>query len=209
MARRERADGAETRQRILRAAEALFAEQGLAGTGMREIARRAGVNAALPYHHFGGKEALYFEVVSGFGAELGSVVGVLLEASGPAGDPLDRAVDALLDVMRRNHRLVRILVREVMAPSPAWVNASGRSIGPVLDAVDAIVRQGVAAGTLRPANGRVLGVLVFGCIAYWVAAHESLSALLGADPLDGPLYEQVRAEVKALLRARLGLEASP
>jgi len=48
-----------TRERILRAAEPLFAEHGYSGVSMRAIARSAGVLVgALPYH-FGTKEALY------------------------------------------------------------------------------------------------------------------------------------------------------
>jgi AcrR family transcriptional regulator len=47
-----------TEQRILDAAEALFAEHGFAGTSLRTITARAGVNLAAVNYHFGSKEAL-------------------------------------------------------------------------------------------------------------------------------------------------------
>ena len=50
--------GAETRQRILDAAEALFAAQGVASTSLRAIIAAAGVNSAAIHYHFGSKEAL-------------------------------------------------------------------------------------------------------------------------------------------------------
>jgi AcrR family transcriptional regulator len=48
-----------TRDRILDAAERLFAEKGFEGTSVRDLAAAAGVNLAAVNYHFGGKEALY------------------------------------------------------------------------------------------------------------------------------------------------------
>jgi AcrR family transcriptional regulator len=55
----ERSEGSKTRDRIIRVAERLFAENGFAGTSVREITNEAGVNVAAVNYHFGGKEALY------------------------------------------------------------------------------------------------------------------------------------------------------
>jgi len=52
-----------TRERILDAAEALFAENGLAGTAVRDIARDVGLTAASLYNHFSGKQELYEAVL--------------------------------------------------------------------------------------------------------------------------------------------------
>ena len=53
----ERAD--QTRARILDAAVREFSENGLAGARTEQIAEAAGVNKALLYYYFEGKEALY------------------------------------------------------------------------------------------------------------------------------------------------------
>ena len=53
--------GAETREKILDAAEALFAEHGFEGASMRMITARAGVNLAAVNYHFGSKENLLRE----------------------------------------------------------------------------------------------------------------------------------------------------
>lgn len=52
------ADDADTRERILLAAERLFARDGYSGTSLRAIMTEAGVNTASVHYHFGGKEAL-------------------------------------------------------------------------------------------------------------------------------------------------------
>ena len=53
----ERAD--QTRARILDAAVRQFSENGLAGARTEQIAEEAGVNKALLYYYFQGKDALY------------------------------------------------------------------------------------------------------------------------------------------------------
>lgn len=53
---------ADTRERILDAAEGLFADLGFDGTSMRMITSRADVNLAAVNYHFGNKESLFHEV---------------------------------------------------------------------------------------------------------------------------------------------------
>jgi AcrR family transcriptional regulator len=52
-----------TRERILRAAERLFADRGYDGTSIRAIVSKAKVNQAAINYHFEGKDGLYREVL--------------------------------------------------------------------------------------------------------------------------------------------------
>jgi AcrR family transcriptional regulator len=52
-------DAAATREALLQAARALFAERGYDRTTLRQVGDRAGVDAALVARYFGGKEGLY------------------------------------------------------------------------------------------------------------------------------------------------------
>jgi AcrR family transcriptional regulator len=52
-----------TRERIMKAAERLFAERGYDGTSIRAIVARARVNQAAINYHFDGKDGLYREVL--------------------------------------------------------------------------------------------------------------------------------------------------
>jgi AcrR family transcriptional regulator len=54
---------ADTKQRILDAAEFLFAQNGYRGTSLREITGRAAVNLAAVNYHFGSKKTLVEEVI--------------------------------------------------------------------------------------------------------------------------------------------------
>src|SRR3954453_16747993 len=52
-----------TKQRLLNAAEEIFALKGYDAASVEEITRRAGANRAAISFHFGGKERLYIETV--------------------------------------------------------------------------------------------------------------------------------------------------
>jgi AcrR family transcriptional regulator len=63
---KKRGDASVTRAKILEAAGVVFMERGYEQVGMREIAGRAGVTAAMITRYFGTKEALFTELIGDF-----------------------------------------------------------------------------------------------------------------------------------------------
>lgn len=61
--RGRRPAGQETREALLEAARAVFAESGYDGATVRAIATRAGVDAAMVSHWFGSKDGLFGQAV--------------------------------------------------------------------------------------------------------------------------------------------------
>jgi AcrR family transcriptional regulator len=61
--RGRRPGGTDTREALVNAAREVFIEQGYDGATVRAIAARAGVDAAMVNHWFGGKEGLFGEAV--------------------------------------------------------------------------------------------------------------------------------------------------
>ena len=53
----------DTKQKILDAAEHLFAAQGYSATSLRQIIAEAGVNLASVHYHFGSKEGIVTAVL--------------------------------------------------------------------------------------------------------------------------------------------------
>ena len=86
----------DTKQRILDAAERLFAENGIAGTSLRMIIADAGVNLAAIHYHFQNKEVLLDAVLNRRMTPLNEKRLALLDAAEEAaGDgPLD--LDAVI-----------------------------------------------------------------------------------------------------------------
>jgi len=89
-----------TRERILDVAERLFAQKGLAGTAVRDIAREASLTAPSLYNHFDGKQALYEAVLTRGVQPLFDLIAgrAPSEFSAPAqGEFLDQIVDHLAE----------------------------------------------------------------------------------------------------------------
>jgi AcrR family transcriptional regulator len=87
-----RADARRNRERVLRTAQRLFAEEGL-GVPLDEIARRAGVGPGTVHRHFPTKEALYAAVATDQLRQL------IAEAAALAGTDDPAALFALLSRM--------------------------------------------------------------------------------------------------------------
>lgn len=72
---RRRLKDPEKREAILRAADALFASEGLEAVSMDAVAAAAGVSKRTVYNHFGDKAALFGAVVAANGERLPSLLG--------------------------------------------------------------------------------------------------------------------------------------
>jgi AcrR family transcriptional regulator len=116
---------AETRERILDAAEALFAEHGLAGTAVRDIARDVGLTAASLYNHFDGKQELY-EAVLERGVQ--PLIEMMQQVGAREGDSGERS-QLIEDVMRhlgKRPHLPRLIHHEVISGG-SYLAKLGRS----------------------------------------------------------------------------------
>ena len=89
MARPPNADGARTRQAILDAALALFAEKGYFGTSLRDVAGAVGIRESALYNYFAGKEALFEALLEAESADKVERLSEILDA--PVGDGRGRA----------------------------------------------------------------------------------------------------------------------
>ncbi len=100
---------------LLRAAEEVFAERGLAGAKVEDIAKRAGLSKGAFYLHFDSKEAALKQVVESFLARCGSLVGSPSSYPDLPSDPaasLDFAFERdvqMFEFLWQNQAILRIL----------------------------------------------------------------------------------------------------
>ena len=78
---------AERKREILEATRTLFDERGVRDAQIEDIARAVGINRAIIYRHFSGKEELFAETLVGYLQELDRT---LAEADDPTVDPEER-----------------------------------------------------------------------------------------------------------------------
>ena len=103
-----------TPQRLRRVSAKLFAQQGLAGTSMREIAREAGITQAAIYHHFPCKEDLYVDAVRSLQQEKMQGVSDVLALDVPPAEKLRKLVLRMLELLDADPDFCDIYHREMM-----------------------------------------------------------------------------------------------
>jgi TetR/AcrR family transcriptional regulator, regulator of cefoperazone and chloramphenicol sensitivity len=116
--------GAQTRERLLSAAERLFGQRGYAGTSVRDVTTAASCNVAAVNYHFGSKRNLYIEM---FHRRLAAIreqrVGSIREAMRHATGP--RALECVLEAFAsafleplvarpEGRRLIELMARETV-----------------------------------------------------------------------------------------------
>jgi AcrR family transcriptional regulator len=156
--RPKRADAVKNRQRILAAAEEVFAAGGVAAP-IDEVAERAGVGIGTLYRHFPNKEALFEAIVVTRLEELADA------ASAPSGtgDPTDDFFDFLLlfaDRVSHKHDLIDALGAagiDIKSRCSEMSERLGSGVERMLQRAQASggVRDGV---TSREVMGLVMGV---------------------------------------------------
>ncbi len=110
-----------TRERILRAAERIYAASGFHGMSLRDVTMLAGVNLAAVNYHFGSKDKLILALadrrVTPINAERLERLARLRKKHGEVAIPLPDLVSALLDplfkALRQGHNNRAIMVRLV------------------------------------------------------------------------------------------------
>jgi AcrR family transcriptional regulator len=201
---------ADTRERILEAALAAFAEKGFDGATTREIANRAGVQLGLIQYHFGGKQKLWQEAVDRSFEEIGKG---LDEAEGAVDgeDALARtraAIRAHVHYVARHPEFVRLMHDEGKRRGPRMRWIVDRHVKLMFARMEPMIRRLQEAGRL-PADIEPLH-FVYGLIgAIDVVFHqaEECRRVTGADPTDPDFIDQhARAVEHMLLGAPRRLE---
>ena len=115
--------GKERREQLLDIGRRLFAERGLDGTSIEEIAARADVSKPVVYEHFGGKEGLYAVVVDRE-VERFIAMATRLLAGEDTMEKFEVAAVELLRYIQDNSDGFRILVRDSNPSSGSGTFAS-------------------------------------------------------------------------------------
>jgi AcrR family transcriptional regulator len=118
---RERADAARNRASVLTAAARLFAEHGVAGVSMDQVAAAAGVGKGTVFRRFGDKAGLAAALLDTRERELQEAILHGPPPLGPGADPADRLAAfaaAYLDYLLGHLELVRM--SETAAPGARY-----------------------------------------------------------------------------------------
>ncbi len=190
-----------SREKILDVAEALFAQRGFAGVGLREVAEAAGLGKSSLFHHFKSKVQLYFEVLGRVLDRIRERTRPAREATGAPDAQLARWIEGLVDTLAEHPTTARLLLRALFEdddwpepPLPEQVAAEA-TLDEMLGQVRELLRQGVTCGAFRPVSVPHTLQTLIGAAVYHFASGEIGERLLGQ-----PLFssEEVRRRKREL-----------
>ncbi|MGU3654527.1 TetR family transcriptional regulator [Mycolicibacterium sp. A43C] len=177
-------DSTNTKVKLLAAAHDEFAEKGLAGARVDQIAARAGVNKRLIYLHFGAKEVLFDLVVA-------RALQTMSAAVPFTGDDLAHYAGALFDYLVDHPDVLRLT---------GWANlerpkATAEEVDayrPKVLAVEDAQQRGVLTNAV---SAQHLLAVVLGIITAWANASPALRSL---DDSAAPLLKAREVAVVAV-----------
>ncbi len=196
-----------TRQAILDHATDVFAENGFDRASVREITSRATVNQAAINYHFGGKEALYREV-------LRLAVAALSDASLLDEDTIDHVTrdEAVRLFIRqqvmplRKHgqvgRYLRIFAWETLAPTPVYRDFIATEKLPILDQAEKIVRRFLPATAAR-AEVTIATIWLTQQVIPFIRNYDTLSKPPLSLKMDQSFIEQLATDLGRMVVAGL------
>ena len=165
--------GKERREQLLDIGRRLFAERGLDGTSIEEIAARAGVSKPVVYEHFGGKEGLYAVVVDREVGRFLEMATRVLEGDDTM-PKFEVAAVSLLRYIQDNADGFRILVRDSNPTSGSGTFAS--LISDVAGQVEYILGDVLKARGYDPKLAPMYAQMLVGMVAFtgqwWLDARK-------------------------------------
>lgn len=193
-------DSVETRAAILKAAERIYAECGLAGARTEAIAAAAGVNKALLYYYFRSKEGLYQAVVGSQVREFQQQAREVLSAKGSAGPILLRYVSNHFDFIGTHPNYPRIFQRMMMEGDRALERMIREHSVPLKKLLVALLERGMKSGEFRRMNKAHTLVSISGLTAHYFNIAPAFRVVTGQDPYSKANLATRKAEVLKFIR---------
>ncbi|HEX9191581.1 MAG TPA: TetR/AcrR family transcriptional regulator [Candidatus Deferrimicrobiaceae bacterium] len=177
MPRRGPDNGADKRNRILRAAIRIFSQKGFFNSKVSEIARASGVADGTIYLYFKNKDDL---LISLFEEKMGEVVAGVrqrISAGGGALAKLRIFIDNHMELLERDAGLIEVLQVELRQSKKFLKDYTPEKFFEYLEVISDILEEGKREGLFRPdlnvsvARRAIFGALDELCLTY-VLSHN-------------------------------------
>ncbi|NMB55646.1 MAG: TetR/AcrR family transcriptional regulator [Leptolinea sp.] len=189
---RKQRDGEDTKQRVLSAAEELFAKNGFAGTSLGEISKLCGISDGLILHHFTSKRNLYRQVQEKLA---GQYADLMMETRDSASTPLDLLRQTILtsfNFWKQDFAYQRISDWAFLEGQTEFTEKEAAFTAGLARGVAQLQEKGLIDDRYSPV---VLLTMVIGPIKFWLRYRERFKASLelkeSLDELDDLFISQL------------------
>jgi len=181
--------GEQLERRVLDAAERLFAQDGVAATGMRAIAKSAKASIGAVYHHFKSKEDILESIVHQEIEERRDFLEGLRELGWPLETQIKQIVQMHFTLLQERSDAARLFFRERFDPQPALQAKIQALYDEIAEYVAEILQKGMSAEEVRPCHPLLTAYALLGMV-------ESVSMrALGGDETAAQFMEEAPGEL--------------
>jgi len=197
--------------RILDEAEALFASRGYSGTGLSELAERAGLSKSTLFHHFPSKTEIYAAVMERlFASLLGRVEERLDTTAGPL-ERIETIVDLWTGFVVEHQGRATLFLRGLVEREfedegltrEYMMKRHGVYVLRLIQIVTSTVDEGIAKGLFRPQPAAHFLQTLIGATLFHFASGPFGQDLIGGDIFSDRNVEARKREMKDFVRAGL------
>jgi AcrR family transcriptional regulator len=195
---RRQEQAAARREQLLAVTLDLFAERGVQGTAIRDIARAAGITEGLIYHYFPSKSALLRAVMDRYDClpEMTEIAPILEGV--PVREALIQMGLRFIELLARNRKYV-IMIHTEAQRDPEVAQALSAFCSRGQDWAREFLERRIVTGELRPHDAAISIRLLHHSLLWFQVMEQTLSP-----PLDGESF--VRGAIDVVLT---GITASP
>lgn len=191
-------------ERILKAAERIFAETGFAGATMAEIAAKAGLPKANVHYYFSTKEDLYRAV-------LRNILRLWLEPVDrirPDSDPATALADyvrAKMDIARTRPDASKVFANEILHGATQVHQFLAEDLKRLVDDKAAVLDGWIAQGRMAPVDSRQFFFMVWAITQHYADFDVQVRTVLGTSRITRHDFDLITAEVVRFVLRGVGL----
>ena len=187
----DRAD--QTRSRILDAATREFSANGLAGARTEQIAEAAGVNKALLYYYFEGKDALYAAALEDVAQRVVASSMAAMTSDRTAGEQVVHFALNHFDRIHSQQAFQRMMQQEMMRLHRGEENALTpiveRVFRPMMMRLRDLLNEGKRSGELIEADEWQIMYAALGANVFYFLSAPVVGLMLESNPLERSAME--------------------
>ncbi len=185
-----------TRQRLLEAAEQVFAEKGYHGAVVDDIIRVSDSSKGGFYFHFPNKQGIFLALIDALVPKLASAVDRAIAGESDPVAQMDVALRTVLETFSRHRRLSKILLVEAVGLGHGFDEKLMQTRGYFATMIQGYLDRAVAAGAIAPLDTETASWAWFGAINEIVVRW-----LVTGEP---ERLEQILPQLRALLLRSVG-----
>ncbi len=196
---------ARNQERILRAAETVFARSGFAGATMAAIAAASGLPKANVHYYFGSKETLYRAVLAAILHDWLAPADSIHAGADPR-QALEHYIRAKMELSRLRTDASKVWANELLHGATVVKELLQTELHDLVAEKAAVVQQWVDAGRMAPVDGRHLFFLLWAATQTYADFDVQICAVLGKTQLSSADYTAAADHVVRVVLRGCGLD---